>query len=464
MGVTRTATIRATPAVALAAMLLLCFATTAFSKPVAPATPKVSQEIKRHAFVPRFRAPATPTHFVADRRAGQPGRRVGLKPRVVGGTDVSQGQAPFMAFIQDQPPGGNTVFGCSGTVVSPNVILTAGHCTVDPNSWTTQDPAGFTVVTNAADFNDSTSRQLSNVYETIPYPYFDPSDLANDLGLLVLSSPISTPSIAMPTSADQYLELAGTGAGIAGWGETYAGSGATNIMQWAPTVIQGAGYCGQQAAYHPVAAYSSSYNLCAIDAPTDDTSTCHGDSGGPLYRDDAAGQPVELGITSWGDPNCSTTYPNYFTATLPFASWIQQQINAVAPPPPPPPPSTPAGSAGTSAPPASSAPPRLPQLTLSDTRSYVRQTLTGVFGRTFTHRSGYQNSCSRLSRTKVSCNINFWSGPNDYWGYVTIHYLFGQPSKVEWSDNYVLHSVNNHCYYHTNHRSSCRIRTKRGTW
>jgi hypothetical protein len=103
-------------------------------------------------------------------------------------------------------------------------------------------------------------------------------------------------------------------------------------------------------------------------------------------------------------------------------------------------------------------------MTISTGRSYARQTVAGVFPHAFHHRYSYQTSCTRRSSVRISCNVWFSSGPTDYWGTVTVHYLFGSNNSLEWTDTYTIHWVNDQCYLHSTHPSSCRIRTKRGSW
>ena len=247
--------------------------------------------LQRHEAA-RLRLLAKHLHPVAK----SPSRRP-LRPRIVGGSSAVQGQLPFMAFIAYFLSSTSSEI-CSGTLVAPNVVLTAGHCTVDEDSWTTNDPGGFAVVTGAADWTDATSRQVSSVAEVIPYPGFDPSDLTSDAGLLVLSAPVDAPTIGLPTNADDYLQNPGTGAGIAGWGGTYSGSPLPDVLQWGDTVVQGPAYCDQFAGGG--LAYSPPFGLCSVNAPFYDTATCPGDSGGPLFSADAAGRLIELGITELG--------------------------------------------------------------------------------------------------------------------------------------------------------------------
>ena len=307
-------------------------------------------------------------------------------------------------------------------------------------------------------------------------PAYDASLHRYDAALLVLSVPTTAPALGLPTSADQYMEQGGTSAWVAGWGETYPGSGPTTALRWAHTVVQSPGYCTQFSS-----AYSSSSDLCSVNPPSYDTSTCHGDSGGPLFAPAATGQLVELGITSYGPNACSTNTPAYFTALLPIRPWIDQEIAANTPAPPPapgnPPPTPPAATPPpASAParhatPASSSPPAsttplssLPTLTILVARGHVRQILTGVFGRIFSRGSEGQSSCSRLSSVKVSCGIGFSSGSNDYYGNITVRYRHGLGGNVAWTDNYAVRRVNHRCYYHSGHPRRCSVHVRQGSW
>ena len=62
------------------------------------------------------------------------------RPRIIGGYTGVQGQWDFMAFVAYYDSSGNAQFVCSGTLVSPNVVLTAGHCAVDEDTGAALDP------------------------------------------------------------------------------------------------------------------------------------------------------------------------------------------------------------------------------------------------------------------------------------------------------------------------------------
>src|SRR5690242_7479615 len=82
--------------------------------------------------------------------------------RVVGGHDATAGQFPFMAFVGYVNKSGNLIFICSGALVSSNVVLTAGHCTVNEKTDVTYSPGGYRIVTGTTNWTKA-PRTITNV-------------------------------------------------------------------------------------------------------------------------------------------------------------------------------------------------------------------------------------------------------------------------------------------------------------
>lgn len=392
----------------------------------------------------------------------------GRSPFIVGGTTADQGTYGFMATVIYYDSAGDPQFLCSGTLVSSNVVLTAGHCGADENTGVPNLASGFRVITNAVDWTDTTDRVISDVGQVVVDPYFDPTTKYGDASMLVLSAPVNEPTIPLWASG-QF--AAGTGAVIAGWGDSYGGQLEwTTALQWAPTVLQNITYCANQAAIESYD-YDSGSELCTVDAPYYDTSTCNGDSGGPLLTEDSQGVWIEIGITSVGATNCPTNTGDFFTSILAIEPWIEAEISAATPPPPTTTTTTTTTPAPTTTTPTTTATtpttqpkPTLSRMTDTAARYFTRKVLAGVFRGRYTGGNSKKLSCSRTSATRFNCGANFSYGPHDYYGNVIVYYEFGANDALAWTDHYTLHWVNDQCYFHSGHRRDCKISTRRGAF
>lgn len=249
---------------------------------------------------------------------------------IVGGTTATAEEWPWAAFILATDAKGEG-FSCTGTVVAPNLVLTAGHCVEDIVTGRKTPASEYVVVTGSPDVRDSTLRQLSKVSRTIIYPNFNRFKVHGDAGLLVLSTPTTVSPIALASPTDTALLAANTPTWIAGWGlsGTLRKLKRTPVLRRGPTFVQPRIYCRNHArVYYPFFNYSS--QLCTITPPGFSIGTCHGDSGGPAlaFRED--GTPVQIGITSLGAANCDTHLPDVFTRVDRIYPWVAEQIAATA--------------------------------------------------------------------------------------------------------------------------------------
>jgi secreted trypsin-like serine protease len=249
---------------------------------------------------------------------------------IVGGTTAAAEEWPWAAFVLATDAKGEG-FSCTGTVVAPNLILTAGHCVEDIVSGKKTPAKEYVVVTGSPDVRNSSLRQISKVSRTILNPSFNRFKVHGDAGLLVLSTPTTAPPIALASPADTALLAPNTPTWIAGWGlaGTLQKLKRTPVLRRGATFVQTRLYCRNHArAYYPFFNFSS--QLCTITPPGFSIGTCHGDSGGPAlaFRED--GTPVQIGITSLGAANCDTHLPDVFTRVDRIYPWIAEQIAATA--------------------------------------------------------------------------------------------------------------------------------------
>jgi secreted trypsin-like serine protease len=249
---------------------------------------------------------------------------------VLGGSPAEPGTFPSLAFVLDVK--GQLADQCTGTVIAPNLVLTAAHCAENMQTGALAPASAFQVVTGTVDWRAS-SRTLSSVSRVILYPRFARRVDDGDAALLVLSTPTTVPAITLATPVNSHWLHAGSSATIAGWGKThYQQSVPTKRLQQAATGVQTSTWCERHAVL-----FDPKNEICTIDPPSYRTGGCEGDSGGPLIAvDPTDGEPVEVGLTIRAQYTCATRYPTVFTRVSAIYTWIHRWITALTPPAAPP--------------------------------------------------------------------------------------------------------------------------------
>jgi secreted trypsin-like serine protease len=363
---------------------------------------------------------------------------------IIGGRAASIQELPSLAYLEGE--NAKSGYSCSGTVVAPRLVLTAGHCVEDIESGEVTPPAGFAVATGIADLNRISAANVSRVAQAVVFPGFEPGNLRGDAGLLILTAPVSAPAIALASSAgDGGLLTPGTPLTIAGWGLTSGNAKEAPAQLMAGrTTVESVNSCRTKSQrYYPF--YSPAQQLCAIDSPQYRVSACHGDSGGPAIATRADGAAVEVGIVSTGGPGCSTALPNVFTRVDRVSSWVRRWIAAI--------------EAGGPRPAIKVPTVHTPFLSVSDARELAAVGFAHDFRRHFTGSTERRISCRRVARARVRCRVGWYQGGDDYWGSVTVYYRVVK-NTVGWGFNYRINWVDNYCYFYSGHRASCKVHTK----
>ncbi|HSZ70603.1 MAG TPA: trypsin-like serine protease [Solirubrobacteraceae bacterium] len=261
-------------------------------------------------------------------RHGVPRRAASAHAAVIGGSPAPAGTFASVAEVLDFR--GKIVGQCTGTVVAPHLVLTAGHCAEDVETGIMDKAAGYRVLTGGV--QEAGERQISTVTGVIVDEDFHRRVDDGDAALLVLATATTAPPIRLATAAERRRVHAGMRATVAGWGKTrYEQQAPTPQLYWADTVVQAGRWCALNAP-----PFYARNEICAIDPPNYQTGACNGDSGGPLLVHEGPQQEViEIGVVVHGYGHCSTRRPSVFTRVEAIAGWVKTWVDAYASPAPP---------------------------------------------------------------------------------------------------------------------------------
>jgi hypothetical protein len=253
------------------------------------------------------------------------------------GNFVPDYQHEYVGLIVFYDESGEFVHRCSGSLISPTVFLTAGHC-VTINDETGQlaasariyfqqdaganyDPETDTPATSGYPY---TGGVTAHTFYAFDYQGITVPAMNNDVGLVILDQPYELDtygSLAAPGT----LELYGTGPDarvtVSGYGVTYVNGNPAATVSYRSRLMADTWIIG-------TGGVANGINVQLSSAPgRGGGGTCFGDSGGPtlLYGTDTI-----VAVTSFGmSPNvCGGTEFDFRVDTVAVQEWMQSVLTA----------------------------------------------------------------------------------------------------------------------------------------
>ncbi|XP_066905047.1 venom serine protease [Halyomorpha halys] len=233
--------------------------------------------------------------------------------RIYGGKEAKKNEYPWMAALN---------IGCGGSIITPNHVLTAAHCTDRRSPKDLQVLVGIHYrISGSNPFG-----KLHDVSKIFQHERYNRQAITNDISILFLSKPVSYNHKVGPVCLPHtQRDLEGKFIKVTGWGLT-KNTGDQNVLREVDIQVISRKECQRQWSIVTI----RQTQICAFTRFKD---SCNANSGGPLvYEDPDTHRFTQVALVSFGPKQCGTDpRPSVNTNVFSYVDWIKNVVTRSSP-------------------------------------------------------------------------------------------------------------------------------------
>jgi hypothetical protein len=262
------------------------------------------------------------------------------------GDYVKDNEHPFVGLVVFYDASGQFIWRCSGSLISPTVLLTAGHCAdtvggavtarvyFQQNAGANYDPAlGYDPVSGYPEYCATGTEGVTCAHASKidNFDFTGSLTLPNthDVGLVFLDQPITVSEygqLPTPNYLDQLATARGTKSVVftaSGYGLSYK----NQPQSGKPNLSFRERLMAESTLVNLRSAFTDGYNLETQGNGSQKGGTCNGDSGGPMFYGPTSSNLI-VGVTSFGlNSLCRGTDYAYRIDQPEVLEWIYSNLD-----------------------------------------------------------------------------------------------------------------------------------------